>query len=174
MEKKIAAAIEDLLGSLGFDLVNVKISGLKYKTIGIMLERQDGNKITVADCQLASRNISPLLDVEDIMQGKYFLEVSSAGIERPLVKEQDFLKFRDREIKIRLKTPMEDRLSLRGILLNYEDNKIYLKINDSNLCIDHDNVKSAKLVFSDADFRALLKKQEKQEKEKKQNKNKKD
>jgi ribosome maturation factor RimP len=168
MEKQIAALIEPLLNSLGFDLVKIAISGLRYKTLSIMLEKKDGSNISVSDCQLASRNISPLLDVEDVIKGKYFLEVSSAGIERPLVREQDFQKVRDREIKIRLKIPVDDKSSLRGILIGYENNQIHMQCDGKNVYVDHDNVKNAKLAFTEDNFRALLNKNKKDRQEQEQ------
>ena len=104
MESKISELVENTINALGFELVRVTIHGAKAKIVEILIERQNGGKIGVGDCQLVSRNISAVLDVEDVISGKYFLEVSSTGLERPLVKLQDFVRFAGRDIKVRLKT----------------------------------------------------------------------
>ena len=103
MERKIAELIDSTLNDLGYGVVKITINGSTNKVVEIFIERLDGVKIEVGECQLVSRNISAILDVEDIISGNYFLEVSSAGLERPLVKLQDFVRYADSEVKIRLK-----------------------------------------------------------------------
>lgn len=159
MEKKIIELIEDTIESSGYELVKVSLNGTLTKTLEVMIERKDGKGIEVGDCQSVSKNISAILDVEDIIPGKYFLEVSSAGIERPLVKPEDFQRYKDREIKIRLKKAHNGSLSFRGKLLGMENlDKIILKSEKNELIFDFDNIKSAKLVFTDEMFRKLLNK----------------
>ena len=92
MEQRVTNLIESTVTTLGFDIVKVIIHGTSTKVVEILIERIDGEKVQVNDCQIVSRNISAVLDVEDIIPGKYFLEVSSAGVERPLVKITDFEK----------------------------------------------------------------------------------
>jgi ribosome maturation factor RimP len=127
MEYKIAELVESTVNELGFGIVKIAINGSANKIVEIFIERLDGEKIEVGDCQTVSRNISAILDVEDIISGKYFLEVSSAGLERPLVKLEDFEKYANSEIKIRLKEPHNGNLSFRGKLLGVIDKKIKLK-----------------------------------------------
>lgn len=125
MEQKITDLIEETIKSLGFELVKVNVhGGSSMKIVEILIENIDENvKIHVGDCQLVSKNISAILDVEDIIPGKYFLEVSSAGIERPLTKLTDYIKFSGKEVKIRLKTPFNGNLSFKGKLLGLGDSE---------------------------------------------------
>lgn len=161
MEKKIAELIESTVNDLGFGIVKIAINGSSNKIVEIFIERLDGEKIEVGDCQIVSRNISAILDVEDIILGKYFLEVSSAGLERPLVTLQDFEKYSDSEIKIRLKEPHNGNLSFRGKLLGVVDKKIKLKSKNVEIGFDFENIKKANLVLTDEMFRELLNKSKK-------------
>ena len=161
MERKIAELVEDTVNDLGFGIVKIAINGSANKIVEIFIERLDGEKIEVGDCQLVSRNISAILDVEDIISGKYFLEVSSAGLERPLVKLHDFEKYADSEIKIRLKEPHNGNLSFRGKLLGVIDGKVRLKSKNVEIGFDFENIKRANLVLTDEMFRKLLNKDKK-------------
>ena len=89
LEAEIASIVEPAIEDLGFRLVRVQISGREGKTVQIMAERPDGT-ITVDDCEAISGQVSPLLDVHDLVSGAYRLEISSSGIERPLVRPSDF------------------------------------------------------------------------------------
>ncbi len=158
MESKISELVENTINALGFELVKVTIHGAGTKIVEILIERQDGEKIGVGDCQLVSRNISAVLDVEDVISCKYFLEVSSTGLERPLVKLQDFVRFAGRDIKVRLKTAFNGNLTYKGTLLGLNSEKIRLKSKNVELSFDYDNIKRANLVFTEEMFRALLNK----------------
>lgn len=158
MEEKIAQLIEDTIHGLGYELVKITVHGTREKVVEVMIERQDEQKIQLSDCQLVSRNISAIMDVEDIVDGKYFLEVSSAGVERPLVKPNDYIKFSGRDAKVRLKSQVQDRLNIRGKILGVGDNKVMLKVGDEQIEIEFENIKSGKLVLTDELFKQLLKK----------------
>ena len=158
MEKKIEQLVESTINDLGFNIVKIAINGSANKVVEIFIERLDGEKIGVGDCQIVSRNISAILDVEDTIPGKYFLEVSSAGLERPLVKLQDFVRYTDYEVKIRLKEPHNGNLSFRGKLLGVEEEKIKLQSKNIELNFDFANIKRANIVLTDEMFRKLLNK----------------
>lgn len=160
MEQRITEIIESTINSLGFELVKVMVRGSATKIVEVLIEHTDDEKVQVSDCQKVSRNISALLDVEDAIPGKYFLEVSSAGIERPLTKLNDFIKFKDREIKIRLKSAVNGNLSFRGKLLGVVDDKIKIQSKNIELLFDYNNIKNAKLVLTDEMFKTLLNKKE--------------
>ena len=160
MENKVSELIESTINSLGFGLVKVSINGSKTKILEIFIERLDGEKVQIADCRLASRNISAILDVEDIIHDKYFLEVSSAGVERPLVRLSDFERFKDREIKVRLKTEWNGNLTYKGKLLGLDGEKIRLQSKNVELSFDFDNIKKANLIFTEEMFRASLNKKQ--------------
>jgi len=160
MEQRVTSLIESTVNTLGFDVVKVIIHGTSTKIVEILIERIDGEKVQVNDCQVVSKNISAMLDVEDIISGKYFLEVSSAGVERPLVKITDFDKFAGREVKIRLKAAFNGNLTYKGQLLGVEGEKVKLKSKNIEIFFDYSNIKNAKLVLTDDMFRALLNKKD--------------
>ncbi|MFK7973727.1 MAG: ribosome maturation factor RimP [Rickettsiaceae bacterium] len=156
MEHKIIALVKPTINQLGYGLVQVIIRGSTTKAVEILIEKADGTPVQLQDCRNVSKNISAILDVEEVISGKYFLEVSSAGVERPLTNIIDFTKFADKEIKIRLKEPLNGNLSFRGKLLGVHDNKIKLQSKNIVLFFDYDSIKSAKLVFTEEMFRNSL------------------
>lgn len=158
MEKKITSLIEETVNSLGFDIVKLSIQGGKSKVLQIMIDRLDSEKVKIADCRQVSRNVSALLDVEDVIADKYLLEVSSAGVERPLVKLRDFQKFMGHEIKIALREPVGGKLKYKGKITGVEDNLIILQSKNIEFKFDFLNVKNANLVLTDEMFRELLNK----------------
>ena len=160
MEQRVTSLIESTVNTLGFDVVKVIIHGTSTKIVEILIERIDGEKVQVNDCQVVSKNISAMLDVEDIISGKYFLEVSSAGVERPHVKITDFDKFAGREVKIRLKAAFNGNLTYKGQRLGVEGEKVKLKSKNIEMFFDYSNIKNAKLVLTDDMFRALLNKKD--------------
>src|SRR5215210_584068 len=112
---RVANAAEPVIADLGFRLVRVKISGQGGCTVQIMAEREDGT-MTVADCEAVSRALSPVFDLEDPVESAYTLEVSSPGIDRPLVRTQDFERWSGHEAKIEVAVPVAGRRRARGVL----------------------------------------------------------
>ncbi|MBB5073380.1 ribosome maturation factor RimP [Bartonella callosciuri] len=115
IEARVAALVIPLLRPLGFRLVRVKLLGLNGLTLQIMAERADGS-MTVEDCETVSRTVSPLLDVQNVIERKYHLEISSPGIDRPLVRKSDFFHWQGHIAKIETKTTIDGRKKFRGIL----------------------------------------------------------
>ena len=111
----IAGIVEPALIDLGFRLVRIAITGKDSKTVQIMAERGDGT-ITIDDCETISKQLSPVLDVADAMPGAYRLEISSPGIDRPLVRPSDFEDWAGYEAKIELSTPVDGRRRFKGTL----------------------------------------------------------
>ena len=157
MEEKIAALIETAINDLGLDLVKLTFQGGSRKILEVHIDRKDGNKVQVKDCRDVSRNFSAILDVEDIIKDKYFLEVSSAGVERPLVKLEDFERFTGKEIKLKLKEPHNGKISFKGKLIEVKGRDIVIKSKNVQLVFAYDNIKGANLVLTDEIFRQLLK-----------------
>jgi ribosome maturation factor RimP len=124
----IAALIEPALEDLGFRLVRVQVSGREGMTLQIMAERPDGS-ISIDDCEAISRQVSALLDVHDPVQGSYRLEVSSPGIDRPLVRPSDFEDWAGYEAKIELKEPVDGRRRFRGRLEGFEDGEVRVEVD---------------------------------------------
>jgi len=125
---RIAAIIEPALEGRGFRLVRVAISGREGKIVQVMAERADGT-MTIEDCEVVSREISALLDVHDPISGAYRLEVSSPGIDRPLVRPSDFEDWAGHEAKIELKEPIEGRKRFRGTLEGFEGGEIRIEVD---------------------------------------------
>jgi ribosome maturation factor RimP len=125
---EIAALAEPVLHDLGFRLVRVVLSGRNGATVQIMAERPEGT-ITVAECAEISRRLSPVLDVHDPIQGQYTLEVSSPGIDRPLVRPSDFETWAGYEAKIELKEPLAGRKRFRGVLEGIEGGEVRIEVD---------------------------------------------
>ncbi|WP_119270991.1 ribosome maturation factor RimP [Taklimakanibacter deserti] len=123
---RVAKLVEPVLDGLGFRLVRVKMSG---STLQIMAERPDGS-FTIDDCEQASRAISPMLDVEDVISSRYFLEMSSPGIDRPLVRQEDFERWAGHEAKIEMAVPQAGRKRFRGMLEGVTDGEVRLFIDN--------------------------------------------
>jgi ribosome maturation factor RimP len=127
---RVARVVEPLVKSLGFRLVRVKITALNGCTVQIMAERPDGS-MSVEDCETVSRNLSPLLDVEEPVAGAYNLEISSPGIDRPLVRVSDFQRWVGFEAKIEMAMMLNGRKRFRGPLEGVEDETLRLGLPDA-------------------------------------------
>jgi ribosome maturation factor RimP len=125
---RVAEVIEPALSDRGFRLVRVAVSGREGKTLQVMAERPDGT-MTIEDCETISKEISPLLDVHDPISGAYRLEVSSPGIDRPLVRSSDFEDWSGYEAKIEVKELIDGRKRFRGVLEGFEDGEVRIEID---------------------------------------------
>jgi ribosome maturation factor RimP len=123
---RIAALAEPVLDSMGFRLVRVKMFG---PVVQIMAERPDGT-FSIDDCEQFSRQFSPMMDVADIISARYQLEVSSPGIDRPLVRASDFESWAGHEVKIEMVVPQAGRKRFKGELEGYSDGEVRLFIDN--------------------------------------------
>ena len=149
MEDKLTDIIAPAVEGLGFELVRVKILGGRRPTIQVMAERPD-RTMPVEDCAALSRELSAVLDVADPMEGEYFLEVSSPGIDRPLTRFKDYADFEGFEAKVETKMPVKDRRKFRGVLAGAKDNSVKLQTRDETFEFALDEIEKAKLVLTDA------------------------
>jgi ribosome maturation factor RimP len=124
---QIAAIAEPVLADLGFRLIRVVLSGRNGSTVQIMAERPDG-MLTVEECAEISRRLSPVLDAHDPIQGQYTLEVSSPGIDRPLVRPSDFEAWAGHEAKIEMKELISGRKRFRGMLEGVEGDEVRIEV----------------------------------------------
>ncbi len=124
---QIAAIAEPVLADLGFRLVRVVLSGRNGTTVQIMAERPDGT-ISVKECADISRRLSPVLDAHDPIQGQYTLELSSPGIDRPLVRPSDFEDWAGYEAKIEMKELIAGRKRFRGMLEGVEGEEVRIEV----------------------------------------------
>jgi ribosome maturation factor RimP len=157
LEARIAHIVEPVVTNLGYELVRVRISGLNGMTVQIMAERPDGT-MTVADCELISRNISPAMDVADPINREYHLEVSSPGIDRPLTRAKDFEIWSGHEAKIEMEQAVNGRKRFRGILTGVKDGAAGMRLLDppdaGDVWLLLDDIGEAKLALTDALIKA--------------------
>ncbi len=157
----LAALVEPVLEDMGFRLVRVAMSKRDGATIQIMADRA-GGAINVDDCAQISRRLSPLLDAHDPMEGRYYLEVSSPGIDRILVRPSDFEDWAGYEVKVELKELIDGRKRFRGILEGYEDGEMRLQVqldeksDPEVIGLPVDLIHDAKLVLTEELIRASL------------------
>jgi ribosome maturation factor RimP len=145
----IAQLIEPSLNGTGYRLVRVAVTGGRRMTLQIMAERLNDAPITLEDCEQISHSVSALLDVADPIAGAYLLEVSSPGIDRPLVRAEDYDRFSGFEAKIELAMPIDGRKRYRGRLLGTAEGAIRLLTDVGESRLPLDAVMRAKLVLTD-------------------------
>jgi ribosome maturation factor RimP len=171
LEARIARMIEPVIVGHGYRLVRVKLSALNGMTLQIMAERPDGT-MTVDDCEVLSRDLSPLLDVEDPIDREYHLEVSSPGIDRPLVRLGDFDRWSGHQVKIELARPIDGRRRFKGTLAGREGDTVKLALEASAKREQPDvvslgvaDIEEARLVLTDQLIRETLRKEKRRARE---------
>ena len=158
---RVATLAGPVLADLKLRLVRVKLGG-SPPTLQIMAERADGS-MTIEDCEAASKALSPVLDLEDPVAGEYRLELSSPGIDRPLVRRSDFLRARGHEAKVEMDVSVEGRKRFRGLLLDATPDGVVLKRLDARgdepdtVTLRFSDMADARLVLTDALIRESLK-----------------
>ena len=126
LDQRIADIIEPVIVPMGYRLVRVRMSGQNGLTLQIMAERNDGT-MTVEDCEEISKAISPVLDVEDPIDKAYHLEVSSAGIDRPMVRKSDFFRWQGHLLKCETSVLVDGRKRFRGKIVSVDDDGFRLE-----------------------------------------------
>jgi ribosome maturation factor RimP len=155
LEAQIARIVEPVANDLGYSLVRVKITQENGLTLQIMAEDANG-RFAITDCERLSKDVSPVLDVEDPIDREYHLEVSSPGIDRPLVRARDFRTYIGHEAKIELGELVNGRKRFRGIIAAVDDESVTIKLPDAPKDTDPNHrlpltaLAEAKLVMTDA------------------------
>lgn len=165
LARRIGAIAEPVLRDLGYELVRVRVSGQNGCTVQIMAERPDGS-MTIDDCALVSQSLSPLLDVEDPVEGDYHLEISSPGIDRPLVRLRDFQRWSGSEAKIELTQLLDGRKRFRGVIAGVTEAGVLLDMDGggdepTRAELPFELIAEARLVLTDALIEDSLKAQKK-------------
>ncbi len=150
---RVAHIVEPVLADLGYRLVRVRVSGLSGCTVQIMAERPDGT-MPIEDCEAASRALSPVLDVADPLDRSYRLEISSPGIDRPLVRRSDFECHIGQEIKLEMAVAVDGRRRFRGLLAGVDGHSARLHIEVAagerrEVSLPIEQMLEAKLVLTD-------------------------
>lgn len=162
VDARVAAIVEPVINGAGFVLCRVQLSGMNGLTLQIMVERPDGT-MNVADCEHVSRMISPLLDVEDPVERQYYLEVSTPGIDRPLVRVSDFSKWAGHIVKLETSIMVENRKRFRGVISEVTDIGFTLVPDkatygeNSAVVIPFEAIEDARLILTDDLIRDSLK-----------------
>src|SRR5947209_12703368 len=158
---RVAAIATPVLTGMGYRLVRVRISGTSGCTVQIMAERPDGT-MAIEDCEAASRALSPVFDAEDPIDREYRLEISSPGIDRPLVRRSDFERYAGHEAKIEMAVARDGRKRFRGILLGTEGEAARLRRKDAaegeatDVLLPIADMAEARLVLTDELIRESL------------------
>jgi ribosome maturation factor RimP len=146
--------IQPTVEGLGYDLVRVVVSGRQRPTLQVMAERRDRKAMTVEDCETISRAISAKLDVEDPLPEAYTLEVSSPGIDRPLVRPADYVRFAGHVAKVESREPVAGQRRFTGRILGADDTTLRLAIETGEIELPIAAIARAKLVLTDELLRA--------------------
>ncbi len=150
LESRIADMIEPVIAERGLSLVCVRMTGENgMNTLQVMAEDPATRKIGVDDCAKLSREIAAILDVEDPIQGRYRLEVSSPGIDRPLTKERDFEDFRGLEARIEIAPALDGQKRFKGLLIGVENGAVRLETETGPVALPLDSIQKARLVLND-------------------------
>ena len=162
INEKIEKLLNPVALEYGLNIVQVSYA---RQLLQVLVEKNDFSSVNIDECEKVSKAFSAILDVEDLIKDKYMLEVSSAGMDRPLVKLDDYKRFIDRDVKLELKMPRnseDNRKHLKGKIIKVEGSKIFLETTlDEKLQVidfEFDNVLKCKLLISDDFIKQLLKK----------------
>jgi ribosome maturation factor RimP len=154
LSARVASIAEPVIEALGYRLVRVRVSGADGCTVQIMAERPDGT-MAVEDCEAVSRALSPVLDVADPIERAYRLEISSPGIDRPLVRKSDFDRYAGHLVKIETEIPINGRKRFRGLLIGTAGEAARIRSEeaeagaDAEIFLPIEEMSEAKLVLTD-------------------------
>jgi ribosome maturation factor RimP len=157
LEERVGPTLE----SMGFEVVRIaltKASGDGHRTLQVMADRLDGNLISVDDCEAISQALSAIFDVEEPITGAYDLEVSSAGIDRPLTRTKDFVRYAGFEAKVEIKLAIDGRKRFKGIVKGLgESGNVVVSVDGVDVQLPFDNITQAKLVLTNNLMAAMAK-----------------
>ncbi len=151
LEARIAALVAPTLVDMGYELVRVAVLGRDTPTVQIMADRADGALIAVEDCEAISHAVGAVLDVNDPIPGAWHLEVSSAGIDRPLTRVKDWNRFAGHLAKAETAIPVNGRKRFSGIILGADAEHARLRLDDgTEAAMPLTEIRKARLVLTDA------------------------
>lgn len=158
---RVAELAEPVAADLGYRIVRVRVTGQNGKTVQVMAERPDGT-MSVQDCETLSKTLSPVLDLEDPIEGAYHLEISSPGIDRPLVRRSDFQRWTGALAKIETSVTLEGRRRFRGVIDGIDGDYVELGLTEAlpdgsiSVQLAFDAIAEAKLIMTDDLIKAAL------------------
>jgi ribosome maturation factor RimP len=150
LSERIVELISPTMDTMGYELVRVRLmGGSRHATLQIMAERRDRRAMVVDDCAQLSRAISVVLDEADPIRDEYTLEVSSPGIDRPLMKRADYVRFLGHEAKLETGAPIAGRKRFQGTMLALEGDSLSVDVDGSAVSLPLDRITQARLVLTD-------------------------
>jgi ribosome maturation factor RimP len=149
MEERVIALIEPTAQGLGYRIVRVRVSGNRRKRWQIMAERVSDGEMGIDDCSRLSRALSPVFDLEDPIQGEYDLEISSPGIDRPLMRIEDFERFQGHQAKLELAAMSDNQRRFKGVISAVEGDVIVLETEQGEARLKFGQLSDARLVLTD-------------------------
>ena len=170
IDARIASIVSPVLRGMGFRLIRVRLSGQNGLTLQIMAERDDGT-MTVEDCEEVSRAVSPALDVADPVEKAYHLEVSSPGIDRPLVRKSDFSAWAGHQVKMETSVLVAERKRFKGRIAEAGESGVLIERDappaggEPAVSVPYEAIAEARLVLTDDLIREALSKDNKARKE---------
>jgi ribosome maturation factor RimP len=170
IDARIALIVQPVLRAIGFRLVRIRLSGQNGLTLQIMTEREDGT-MTVQDCEEVSRAVSPALDVDDPIEKAYHLEVSSPGIDRPLVRKSDFGNWIGHIVKMETSVMVADRKRFRGKIAEVDEEGVLIQRDQAaygeepTVRVPFEAISEARLILTDDLIRDALSKDNQARKE---------
>lgn len=151
LEARLADIISPSLEGMGYELVRVAVLGRERPTVQVMADRADGTQISVEDCEAISHALGAVLDVADPLPGAWTLEVSSAGIDRPLTRVKDWNRFAGHLARAELAIPVDGRKRFSGVVLGADASEARIRLDDgSEVGLPLSAIRRAKLVLTDA------------------------
>ena len=161
LDQRLADIIEPVLVDIGFRLIRVRMLNQNGMTMQVMAEKNDGT-MTVEDCEQVSMAISPVLDVEDPVDKEYHLEVSSPGIDRPLVRKSDFVRWQGHLVKCETSIMIGNRKRFRGKIVEADADGFTIERDqvaygeEQKVVIPFTALSDAKLILTDDLIRDAL------------------
>ena len=150
IEERVIALVEPTATQLGYRIVRVRLSGNRRKTLQIMAERISDGQMGIDDCTRLSRALSPVFDLEDPVQGEFSLEISSPGIDRPLMRIEDFERFVGHEAKLETTAMIDGRRRFKGEIMGVDGDEIRLRVPEGDeLRLKIGGLSEARLVLTD-------------------------
>jgi len=143
---QVRQLVEPLLEAMGFELVDTEYRSERGRWVLRIYADQQGG-ITLGDCAVLSRQIGDLLEAKNLIQHEYVLEVSSPGLDRPLIKEKDFIGAIGKKIKVKMSAPVDGRRNFIGQLESFQDGILYLRVSDKVVGLSRRAVEKANLVY---------------------------
>ncbi len=151
LEGRLAGIVAPTLVDMGYELVRVAVLGRERPTVQIMADRADGAMINVSDCEAITHALGAVIDVADPLPGAWTLEVSSAGIDRPLTRRKDWNRFMGHLARVEMAIPIEGRRRFNAVILGADETNARLRLDDGvEIGAPLADIRRAKLVLTDA------------------------